>query len=271
MKRTWSLAAESKLRKLYATTPLARLAFLLKRTEKAVRSRAKLLGVTRGKAKRWTADEVNILRARYRDEFTATIARDLGRQPLAVCQKAIALGLSKSRELLQAMGHIYSQHPKAIAARIKPGTVPPNKGLRRPGWAPGRMASTQFKKGCMSGAAQHNYVPIGSERLCKDGYLERKVTDDHPVPARRWVAVHRIVWEAAHGPVPKGHAVVFRNDDKTDIRIANLECIPRSELMLRNSYHKLPAPLPQLIQLRGALNRKINRRTVRAEQDGRPA
>jgi hypothetical protein len=27
---------------------------------------------------------------------------------------------------------------------------------------------------------------------------------------RNWVAVHRLVWEQAHGPVPPGHIVVFR-------------------------------------------------------------
>jgi len=66
------------------------------------------------------------------------------------------------------------------------------------------MAATQFKKGDRLGAAQHNYVPIGSLRVSKDGYLERKVTDDPSfVPNRRWVSVHRLVWEAAHGPVPQ--------------------------------------------------------------------
>jgi hypothetical protein len=70
---------------------------------------------------------------------------------------------------------------------------PWNRGTRvtcgtHPNWQ-----RAQFKKGCMSGAAQHNYVPTGLERLSKDGYLERKVTDDHPVPARRWVGVHRPV------------------------------------------------------------------------------
>jgi hypothetical protein len=77
--RSWSPAAEAKLRKLYATTPIARLALLLGRTKKAIRSRAKLLGVQRGTRRPWTRKETAILRARYRDEPTADIARDLRR------------------------------------------------------------------------------------------------------------------------------------------------------------------------------------------------
>lgn len=46
MKRTWSPAAEAKLRALYPSTPLPRLARMLGRTQKALRSRAKILGVT---------------------------------------------------------------------------------------------------------------------------------------------------------------------------------------------------------------------------------
>jgi hypothetical protein len=149
--------------------------------------------------------------------------------------------------------------------------MPANKGLRRPGWAPGRMKETQFKKGERRGVAVRLYRPIGTERISKDGYLERKVNDDLPLQ-RWWRAVHLLVWEAAHGRVPKGHAIVFRNGDKRDIRLDNLQCISRRELMARNTVHNLPKPLAETIQLLGALNRQIRRRTrVHEEQDRRPA
>lgn len=126
----------------------------------------------------------------------------------------------------------------------------------------------------MSGRAQHNYVPIGSHRISKEGYLERKVTDDPAlVPARRWVAVHRLVWEAANGPIPKGHVVGFLAEKRTqieaEITLDRLELIPRAELMRRNSLHtRLPKEVRQVVQLRGALNRMINRRAkAHEEQD----
>lgn len=43
-----------------------------------------------------------------------------------------------------------------------------------------------------------------------------------------------------------------------------LECITRAENMARNSIHNYPQPIPQLVQLRGALNRKIRNRSKQA-------
>jgi hypothetical protein len=60
--RSWSPSAEQKLRELYGKQPLPRIAFLLKRTEIAVRSRAKLLGLVTGKVQRWSAKERKLLR-----------------------------------------------------------------------------------------------------------------------------------------------------------------------------------------------------------------
>jgi len=95
--------------------------------------------------------------------------------------------------------------------------------------------SGQFKKGEMRGAAQHNYVPIGTLRYSKDGYLERKVTDDpNLVPARRWVGEHRLIWEAAHGPIPAGHVVVFLDGRPLNLELDNLRCVHRGVLGLLN-------------------------------------
>lgn len=77
-----------------------------------------------------------------------------------------------------------------------------------------------------------------------------------------WEFLHTALWRQHHGAIPRGHAVVFRNGDKTDIRIDNLELVTRTELMRRNSYHtNYPPEIRQCIQLRGALNRKINARS----------
>ncbi|BBI51055.1 hypothetical protein HORIV_34760 [Vreelandella olivaria] len=58
--------------------------------------------------------------------------------------------------------------------------------------------------------------------------------------------------------------MIFRDGDKRNFAPANLELISRAELMRRNSYLNLPEPLPQIVQLRGALNRKINSRSKQA-------
>jgi hypothetical protein len=223
----------------------------------------------------WTAREERILRDLYPDCLAETVARELGRPVRAVYQKATALGLSKSEafKASDASGRVKrgKQHPSMVASQFRPGLTPWNKGARGSTGTQEGCRATQFKPGRAASEAA-NYAPIGSLRISKDGYAERKVTDDPGiVPARRWVAVHRLVWEAARGPIPAGHAVVFRPGQKTAeadrITVEMLEMLTRAQLMQRNSYHtNYPPEVRQLVQLRGALTRQINSRTRALEQ-----
>ena len=142
--------------------------------------------------------------------------------------------------------------------RFKPGHRPHNKGVK--GWqAGGRSAETRFKPGNRTGKAARLYQPIGTERITKEGYLQRKVNDDMPLQ-RRWKMVHHIIWEESYGPIPKGHVVVFKNGDRQDVRIENLELISRVENMKRNTIHRLPPELAEVCRIKGVLTRKINQR-----------
>lgn len=116
--------------------------------------------------------------------------------------------------------------------QFEKGQVPPNKGLRRPGWAPGRMAETQFKPG----QKPVTTVPVGTEVLDRDGYTKVKISDGgKPGESRfNWKYKHVLVWEEHNGPVPEGHAVIFKNGDTSDIRIENLALVTRAELLYLN-------------------------------------
>lgn len=223
-------------------------------------------GTGRVSGVRWTAQEDASLRARYPHESTQSIAADLGRTAKAVyLRAAVGLGLRKTAAYLStaASGRLHAD--SQIAHRFAKGHATWNKGMRRPGWAPGRMKTTQFRAGERHGRAQDIHKPIGAERLTKNGYLQRKVNEDLPFN-RRWRLVHVLVWEASHGPVPKGHAVVFVNGDKRDIRLENLALITRAELMRRNTVHNYGPEVAKTVQLIGALKRQIRRRTRDAGQ-----
>lgn len=217
----------------------------------------------------WSAEDDDRMRREYPDTPTAQLARSLGRSTSAVYARADLLGCVKSEAYLASPAACRLRRdasPASIACRFRKGQPPANKGLRRPGWHRGRMRETQFRKGERRGVAVTLWKPIGTERVSKDGYLERKINNDLPLQAR-WRAVHLIVWEAAHGRLPKGYAVTFINSDKRDVRLDNLALVSRRDLMRRNSIHNLPASLKHTVQLLGALTRQIRRRDGTAKQD----
>lgn len=212
----------------------------------------------------WTKNQLNLLREKYPDSRTADLVTLIGRDERSIYAKAADLGIKKSAAFNASPASGRANGRQGTGTRFVKGQSAWNEGQHyQPG---GRCAETQFKKGQMSGAAQHNYVPIGSLRVTKDGYLERKITDDQTIaPARRWVGVHRMVWIEANGKVPQGHVVVFKPGMRTasleEITPGKVELVTRAELMKRNSYHNnYPKEIGLLIQLKGAVNRKINRR-----------
>ena len=214
----------------------------------------------------WTKREVAMIRRDYPNKAAKVIAATLKRPLSGVYRMANALGVKKSAKFLASSesGRLKKLTQSGAAYRFKKGAVPANKGLRRPGYAPGRMRETQFKRGQRNGIAASHWVPIGSYRVNADGYLDQKVRDDGPAP-KRWVGVHRLVWMKAKGPIPPGYAVTFKPGRATTelakITIDAVELVSRGQLMKRNSYHtNYPKELAQLIQLRGAVQRQINRR-----------
>jgi hypothetical protein len=229
-----------------------------------------------GRGWSWSKADDAFLRQAYPHLPTVIVAALLGRTVAATYGRALARwGLRKTDayNTSAASGRWQPGAAAGFSTRFQKGQSPANKGLRRPGWAPGRMRETQFQKGQRNGHAARNWMPIGSRRLI-DGYVYIKLADVQGVPhTHNWYPEHVIAWEYAQGrPLPPGHALRFRNGNRRDVRLENLELISRRENMARNSVHNLPAPLKETVQLLGALNRQIRRRDHAAqEQDRRPA
>lgn len=218
----------------------------------------------------WTERELAVLRARYPEDSSVAVAKALGRPLHQVYGAAYRYGIKKSEAFLASDKSCRIQRGKQNeamrASQFKLGHPTWNKGKKGSTGKHPNCRKTQFKKGCMAGAAQAKYVPIGTERVSHYGVLERKITDDPKLyPARRWVPVGRLVWEAAHGPIPPKHAVRFKPGMATtvaeEITADKLECISFAENMRRNTIHRYPKPLADVMRVRGVLNRKINNRT----------
>lgn len=100
------------------------------------------------------------------------------------------------------------------------GSVAWNKGKKGTHFSP----ATEFKKGC----AAPNKLPVGTVT-----FRHRK----REKSARAWIKVAEpniwrvravVVWEAAHGPLPKGFVIHHKDEDPLNDDLANLVALSRA-------------------------------------------
>jgi len=212
--------------------------------------------MNRKRWKPWRADLVMIER-HYATTRTGDLASALGVAYHQVAKVARKLGLRKDEAWLNGPGGGRIDGTRGLGTRFQKGQAPANKGKRLGSdWC----KATQFRPG----QKPANYKPPGSLRVAACGYLQVKVHDTG-YPPHDWVMYHRYVWERAHGPVPAGHVVAFKDGRRRthadQITADVLECISRQEHMRRHTFYQYGAELTALVKLRGALTRQINRRS----------
>lgn len=206
----------------------------------------------------WREGERQVVVDLYPHNDTSYVAKKINRTAGQVYNMAHKLGLKKTRAYLSSLAEKSKLADVGKRHQFKKGQAPWNKGKEfNPG---GRSKETQFKKG----SKPANQKPIGHERVCaKDNYILIKVDEINPYTGFRGYYKHKhvVIWEEHHGEKPKGKVIIFKDGDKRNFNISNLDCISRGENMKRNSHHtRYPKEVSQLIQLRGALNRQINKR-----------
>lgn len=162
----------------------------------------------------------------YHNKTVVELAELLpGRTHCMIYNRAYVLDLKKDKDWVKNLNRDLLLKA-GMKSRIQPGSIPHNKGQR--GLKPFHKPETFFPKGHMP----HNLRPVGSERISKDGYVEVKVSEP-----KKWMLKHRHVWEQHHKtPVPKGHIVTFKDRDKHNFAIENLEAITMKANRLRNSW-----------------------------------
>jgi hypothetical protein len=198
----------------------------------------------------WTAAEDEELRQYFADYYTEHIAAYFGLQYHQVVNRAYHLGLKKSEAFKQAERERMAKLLPVwgTASRIAKGTVPPNKGKKMSPEAYEKSKHTFFKKGHQP----HNTKYDGHERICsKDGYILIRISKG------KYVHKHRLIYELAHGPIPERMAVAFKDGNKLNLELSNLELVTRKELALRNSIHNYPAEMVGTIRLLSKLNKAI--------------
>jgi hypothetical protein len=181
---------------------------------------------------------------------------------LTIPAKRIAVILKRSegtaRQRMKLLGLVVPPETVEIfklESRFKKGQIPSNKGVTMPTELKERIQHTFFQKGHLPHNAKQKDFEI-SIRADKRG-IEYKFIR---VQLGVWVPLARYTWEQVNGKIPKGMKIVHKDFNTLNCDIDNLELLTAGELMKRNSFHNYPKELAQLTQLRGALNRKINRK-----------
>lgn len=127
-----------------------------------------------------------------------------------------------------------------LTGRFEKGHVPINKGTKKMFNVGGNAGS--FKRG----QTPMTLVPIGSERIDKDGYTLVKVSDkQYTTNNDNWKLKHRIIYEEAFGEIPKGQVVLFADGNKQNFDLDNLVLVSNAELLALNR-QKLLHEDPQL-------------------------
>ena len=249
MNRSWSQTDLDFLRQNCGILKWAQIGQVLGKTKSAVACKARVLGLCSPRT--WTPQEIQAMRDLYPSYSTEEVAKAIGRSVSSVYNAAFNLDLKKSPEYLEQHRRLGGERllKSGKAHRFPKGHVPVNKGIRQPGWAPGNMAKTQFKKGQKG----HNWKPVGSTRIDTDGYVYVKVREPN-----KWALQHRIVWERENGPVPVGLNIVFKDGNKLNCDISNLEAITDAELMSRNTFHNYPEPVKSQIHILAGFKRRLN-------------
>lgn len=243
---------------LYPGERLADVAFALGRRNKLVSTQARNRGIAKVATEHesFTADEDAWIAALYPDLQTADVAFALGRTGMSVYRRAAKLGIRKSEAfwVSDRSGRIQRGFDWGKRHRFQKGHIPANKGRK------GYHAPGSEKGWFQKGHQRNDTAPVGAERIDpKDGYVLVKVTPEiQGNKALPWQPKHRVLWEAANGPVPKGMVLKCVDGNKQNCALDNWELITLRENMLRNTIHNYPREIVQVTMLRGAINRRLN-------------
>lgn len=198
----------------------------------------------------WTGAQDAELTKRYPNETAPVLAAHFVVSESQIYTRAYKLKLAKSPEFFASSSSGRLDGVRGSSSRFEKGNVPWTKGLKGLHLSPG----TEFKPG----SRPVNYMEVGAEKM-HVGYVWVKVAEGGWPDA--WRPKHHVLWESIHGaPPPPGYILSFIDRDRKNFDPTNLELVSRVEWIRRHTRHNLPKPLADLIALRGALTRQINKR-----------
>jgi hypothetical protein len=183
----------------------------------------------------------------YTSEQADFIIQGYSRLTLPELHAAYNLHFDETRSLGQIRCFLHNRRIlSGRTGQFEKGSVSWNKGKK------GYMGpnATSFKKGQLP----HNHTRLWTERISKDGYIEISIPERNPYTGfpQRYKLKHIWLWEMHNGPVPSGHALIFKDGNRQRVELENLMIVTRSELLSLNlhKYSETPDELkPTVLQL----------------------
>ena len=242
-KRTWTNDMLEKLRNEYPYKPTRLLAKELGRSYEAIKTKATVLKLKKTiySNNPYTKEKEDYLIKNYANTRNRDLAEILNVTEGSIQGRAFKLGLKKCPEFMERCSSV---------SYFKKGHIPYSKGKKQTEFmspeAIERTKATRFQKGSLP----FNYK--GGEHLTKDGYIMKSLGES------KKILKHKYVWENKNGKIPKGYCLWFKDGDRTNCSIENLELISQCENMLRNSKYNYPREVIPSMILVNKVKKQLN-------------
>lgn len=166
------------------------------------------------------------------------------------CSQTMIKSRMKQKNLI-IPAEIIQQRKKA--SQFKKGNISFNKGKKQEEYMTAEGIENSRKTSFKKGNIPENYKPVGSERLTIDGFLMVKIAEP-----RTWKLKNRYLYEKHHNVVLKKTELIrFKDGNKYNFNIDNLEKVSLQENMLLNSKHQIPKEIVKTIVLINKIKKTI--------------
>ena len=259
MNRTWTESEIELLKQEYPKNwgrDICR--FFPNKTAASIKTKANKIGLKKEKEYLYlTAEQKEYLKKNYSNTDNKILAEHLNCTVEQVYNNAYSLGLKKvddwQSNLLKKYWRENPDNPSKKGF-FRKGQVPSNKGKKMSPEIYEKVKGTMFKKG----QNPHNAKPVGYE--C----VQKKVTGEQYIyikveGKRKLTLKHRYLWEQAHGKIPKGYNIQFKDGNTLNCELENLYIISREEQMKQNSIMNYSPQMITLLHTVGKFKRIINK------------
>ncbi|MEA4918124.1 HNH endonuclease signature motif containing protein [Proteiniphilum sp.] len=255
--KPWTLEELDNLKKYYPVLPWNELLQLFPgRTKSKIKNKVARLGLKRQTRFWFTKKHIDYLVKNYSTMISQDIADKFGCSLYSIYNKAYSLGLEKDKEFManHFKGKAMDPNHGGRKYHFEKGHEPFNKGMKLDEYmspeAIEKSKATRFQ----SGHKPHNTGRDGEVRWRPNcGYYYIRIKEGH------WMEYHRYLWEQKNGPIPKGYNIFFKDGNRRNCTIENLECISNAELARRNTIHNYPSEVKDLFRLRSSLSKAIKK------------